>query len=42
LKPKYRKTSNYGHFGRNLPELTWERTDKIDAVRDAVNTLKRL
>lgn len=42
LKPKYRKTTNYGHFGRNLPELTWENTNKVDAIRDAVNTLKRM
>ncbi|MGE0528932.1 MAG: methionine adenosyltransferase [Bdellovibrionales bacterium] len=42
LKPKYRKTSNYGHFGRDLPELTWERTDKVEALRDALNTLKRM
>jgi len=41
LKPKYRKTSNYGHFGRDLPEFTWEKTDRVDALRDAVNTLKR-
>lgn len=42
LKPKYRKTTNYGHFGRNLPELTWEKLDKTDALKDAVNTLKRM
>lgn len=42
LKPKYRKTTNYGHFGRNLPELTWEKLDKVDALKDAVNTLKRM
>jgi S-adenosylmethionine synthetase len=42
LKPKFRKTTNYGHFGRNLPELTWEKTDKTDALKDAVNTLKRM
>lgn len=42
LKPKYRKTCNYGHFGRDLPELTWERLDKVDAVKDAVHTLKRM
>lgn len=42
LKPKYRKTSNYGHFGRNLPELTWEKVDKVDALKDAVATLKRM
>ena len=40
LKPKFRKTTNYGHFGRSLPELTWEKTDKVDAIRDAANTLK--
>lgn len=42
LKPKFRKTTNYGHFGRSLPELTWEKTDKVDAIKDAVNTLKRM
>jgi S-adenosylmethionine synthetase len=42
LKPKFRKTTNYGHFGRSLPELTWEKTDKTDALKDAVNTLKRM
>ena len=42
LKPKFRKTTNYGHFGRNIPELTWEKTDKVDALKDAVSTLKRM
>jgi S-adenosylmethionine synthetase len=42
LKPKFRKTTNYGHFGRSAPELTWEKTDKVDALKDAVNTLKRM
>lgn len=42
LKPKFRKTCNYGHFGRDLPELTWEKVDKVDALRDAVQTLKRM
>jgi len=31
----YRKTAAYGHFGRELPEFTWERTDKADALRAA-------
>jgi len=35
LRPIYRKTAAYGHFGRELPEFTWERTDKVDALRDA-------
>ena len=34
-RPIYRLTSNYGHFGRELPEFTWERTDKIDELRAA-------
>jgi S-adenosylmethionine synthetase len=33
LRPIYRKTAAYGHFGRELPEFTWERTDKVDAIR---------
>jgi S-adenosylmethionine synthetase len=35
LRPIYRKTSNYGHFGRQLPEFTWERTDKVTALQQA-------
>ena len=34
-RPIYRKTAAYGHFGRELPEFTWERTDKADALRAA-------
>jgi S-adenosylmethionine synthetase len=34
LRPIYRKTSAYGHFGRNDPDFTWERTDKVDAIRE--------
>ncbi|KUJ72818.1 methionine adenosyltransferase [Thiomicrospira sp. WB1] len=32
-RPIYRKTASYGHFGRELPEFTWERTDKADALK---------
>ena len=32
-RPIYQKTASYGHFGRELPEFTWERTDKADALR---------
>ena len=32
LHPIYQKTSSYGHFGRNEPEFTWEKTDKTDAL----------
>ena len=35
LRPIYRKTAAYGHFGRQLPEFTWERTDRADELRDA-------
>ncbi len=33
LRPIYTKTTNYGHFGKDLPELTWERTDKVAQLR---------
>jgi S-adenosylmethionine synthetase len=33
-RPIYRKTSAYGHFGRNDPDFTWERTDKVDEIRE--------
>ena len=32
-KPIFQKTAAYGHFGRELPEFTWERTDKADAIK---------
>ena len=35
-RPIFRKTSNYGHFGRELPEFTWEKTDRVDALKEAV------
>jgi S-adenosylmethionine synthetase len=34
-RPIFKKTAAYGHFGRNEPEFTWERTDKADALRRA-------
>src|SRR5678815_5478617 len=36
LRPIYLKTTNYGHFGKNDPEITWEKTDKVDALKKAV------
>jgi S-adenosylmethionine synthetase len=33
-RPFYRKTAAYGHFGRNEPEFTWERTDRAKDLRD--------
>ncbi|MES2024556.1 MAG: methionine adenosyltransferase [Pseudomonadota bacterium] len=35
LRPIYQKTAAYGHFGREEPEFTWERTDKAAALRAA-------
>jgi S-adenosylmethionine synthetase len=37
LRPIYHKTAAYGHFGRELPEFTWEATDKKDELRAAAN-----
>ena len=37
LRPIYRPTAAYGHFGRELPDFTWERTDRVDALRAAAN-----
>jgi S-adenosylmethionine synthetase len=34
LRPIYKKTAAYGHFGRELPEFTWERTDKVAIIRE--------
>jgi len=33
LRPIYAATSTYGHFGRELPEFTWEKLDRVDALR---------
>ncbi|MEU6392313.1 methionine adenosyltransferase [Streptomyces sp. NPDC046939] len=38
LRPIYSRTAAYGHFGRELPEFTWERTDRVDALRKAAGT----
>jgi len=36
-RPIYQSTAAYGHFGRELADFTWERTDKADALRQAAN-----
>ena len=36
LRPIYRKTAAYGHFGRNDAEFTWEKLDKVDELKAAV------
>ena len=35
LRPIYAQTSTYGHFGRELPDFTWERLDRVDDLRSA-------
>ncbi|WP_349864610.1 methionine adenosyltransferase [Leifsonia sp. WHRI 6310E] len=35
LRPIYARTATYGHFGRELPEFTWERLDRVDDLRSA-------
>ena len=40
LRPIYRKTAAFGHFGRNDPDFTWERTDKTDILKQALKGKK--
>jgi S-adenosylmethionine synthetase len=34
LRPIYKKTAAYGHFGRNEPEFTWEKTDMVKILKE--------
>jgi S-adenosylmethionine synthetase len=36
LRPIYSKTTNYGHFGKNDPDISWEKVDKTDALKKAI------
>jgi S-adenosylmethionine synthetase len=38
LRPIYAQTAAYGHFGRELPDFTWERTDRVEALRAAAGS----
>src|SRR5438445_12149207 len=40
LRPIYSKTTNYGHFGKTDPDITWEQTDKGEALRKACGQAK--
>ena len=40
-KPRYKATAAYGHFGREEPEFTWEKLDKVDALKDVTATLSK-
>lgn len=35
IRPIYQKTASYGHFGRNEPEFTWEKLDRVDQLKEA-------
>ena len=35
LRPIYTQTAAYGHFGREEPNFSWERTDRVEALRQA-------
>lgn len=41
LKPRYRQTAAYGHFGRNEEGFTWEKTDRVEELKDVVASLAR-
>ena len=36
LRPIYRKTTNYGHFGKNDSDITWEKADKVKELKRAL------
>jgi len=40
LRPIYQPTAAYGHFGREEASFTWEKTDKVEALREAVGQKK--
>jgi S-adenosylmethionine synthetase len=41
LRPIYRKTAAYGHFGREEKEFTWEKLDKVDELKQELRKLKK-
>ncbi|HKW30251.1 MAG TPA: methionine adenosyltransferase [Verrucomicrobiae bacterium] len=40
LRPIYAKTTNYGHFGKTDPDITWERADKVEELKRAAGSAK--
>ena len=40
LRPIYKKTAAYGHFGRNEAEFTWEKTDKVEKLKQSAGLNK--
>ena len=41
LRPIYRKTAVFGHFGRDDPDFMWERTDKAEELRKALKSVSK-
>jgi S-adenosylmethionine synthetase len=41
LRPIYKKTAVFGHFGREEPEFTWEQTDKAELLRKELEKAKK-
>ena len=41
LRPIYKKTAAFGHFGREEPEFTWEKTDKVDVLKKELENAKK-
>ena len=41
LRPIYKKTAVFGHFGREEPEFTWERTDKAELLKKEMEIAKK-
>ena len=41
LRPIYKKTAAFGHFGREEPEFTWEKTDKVDVLKKELENTKK-
>jgi len=39
-RPIYQLTASYGHFGRELEEFTWEKTDKVDMLKKKAEKIK--
>ena len=42
LRPIYRKTAIFGHFGREDPDFTWEKTDKAEALKKSIQVLEQI
>jgi S-adenosylmethionine synthetase len=41
LRPIYRETARHGHFGRELPQFTWEKTDKVKQLKKLTGASKK-